>query len=116
MTTSAGGVLILRISSSTAFVPRAAARVQESTDARRRRLLCAEAEIPRLLLDVYNGTKAFIDTFSFALRNESKETEVTVTCLMPGATKTEFFERADIGYQSGCFREMRSCGGGQERV
>ncbi|HKG15777.1 MAG TPA: SDR family NAD(P)-dependent oxidoreductase, partial [Pyrinomonadaceae bacterium] len=45
---------------------------------------------------VYNGTKAFIDSFSFALRDELKETEVTVTCLMPGATETEFFERADM--------------------
>lgn len=45
---------------------------------------------------VYNGSKAFIDNFSFALRNELKKTEVTVTCLMPGATDTEFFERADM--------------------
>jgi uncharacterized protein len=45
---------------------------------------------------VYNGTKAFIDSFSFALRNELKESGVTVTCLMPGATETEFFERADM--------------------
>jgi len=45
---------------------------------------------------VYNGTKAFIDSFSFALRNELKDSGVTVTCLMPGATDTEFFERADM--------------------
>jgi short-subunit dehydrogenase len=45
---------------------------------------------------VYNGTKAFIDSFSFALREELKETGVTVTCLMPGATETEFFKRADM--------------------
>ena len=45
---------------------------------------------------VYNGTKAFIDSFSFALRNELKDTGVTVTCLMPGPTDTEFFERADM--------------------
>jgi short-subunit dehydrogenase len=45
---------------------------------------------------VYNGTKAFIDSFSFALRNELKDSGVTVTCLMPGATETEFFERADM--------------------
>src|SRR4029434_8296306 len=32
---------------------------------------------------VYNGTKAFIDSFSFALRAELKDTGVTVTCLMP---------------------------------
>ena len=45
---------------------------------------------------VYNGTKAFIDSFSFALRNELKDTNITVTCLMPGATDTHFFERADM--------------------
>jgi short-subunit dehydrogenase len=45
---------------------------------------------------VYNGTKAFIDSFSWALRNELKDTGVTVTCLMPGVTDTEFFERADM--------------------
>ena len=44
----------------------------------------------------YNGTKAFIDSFSFALRNELKDTGVTVTCLMPGATETDFFERANM--------------------
>jgi short-subunit dehydrogenase len=45
---------------------------------------------------VYNATKAFIDSFSFALRNELKQTGVSVTCLMPGATETEFFERAEM--------------------
>ena len=45
---------------------------------------------------VYNGTKAFIDSFAAALRNELKDTGVTVTCLMPGPTDTEFFARADM--------------------
>jgi uncharacterized protein len=45
---------------------------------------------------VYNGTKAFIDSFSYALRNELKDSHVTVTVLMPGATDTEFFARADM--------------------
>ncbi len=45
---------------------------------------------------VYNGTKAFIDSFSYALRAELKGSGVTVTCLMPGATETDFFERADM--------------------
>jgi short-subunit dehydrogenase len=45
---------------------------------------------------VYNGTKAFIDSFSYALRAELKDTGVTVTCLMPGATETEFFQRAGL--------------------
>ena len=52
--------------------------------------------IPGTFHAVYNGTKAFIDSFSFALRNELKDSGVTVTCLMPGATETEFFERADM--------------------
>jgi len=45
---------------------------------------------------VYNATKAFLDSFSFALRHEVKDQGLTVTCLMPGATETEFFERADM--------------------
>jgi uncharacterized protein len=45
---------------------------------------------------VYNGTKAFLDSFSYALREELKDTDVTVTCLMPGPTETEFFRRADM--------------------
>lgn len=45
---------------------------------------------------VYNGTKAFLDSFSFALRHELRDTGVSVICLMPGATETEFFERADM--------------------
>jgi short-subunit dehydrogenase len=45
---------------------------------------------------VYNGTKAFLDSFCYALREELKDSGITVTCLMPGATETEFFRRADM--------------------
>src|SRR3954452_23577929 len=45
---------------------------------------------------VYNGSKAFLDSFSFALREELRDSQITVTCLMPGATETEFFERAGM--------------------
>ncbi len=45
---------------------------------------------------IYSATKAFIDSFSWALRAELKDTGVSVTCLMPGATETEFFARADM--------------------
>jgi short-subunit dehydrogenase len=45
---------------------------------------------------VYNGTKAFLDSFSWAIRDELKDSGVTITCLMPGATDTEFFERAGM--------------------
>ena len=52
--------------------------------------------IPGTFQAVYNGTKAFLQSFSFALRNELKDSGVTVTALLPGATETEFFERADL--------------------
>ena len=45
---------------------------------------------------VYNSTKSFIDYFCFGLRNELKETDVVVSCLMPGATDTDFFARAHM--------------------
>jgi uncharacterized protein len=45
---------------------------------------------------VYNGSKAFIDSFAAALRNELKDSGVSVTCLMPGATDTNFFVRAKM--------------------
>jgi short-subunit dehydrogenase len=45
---------------------------------------------------VYNASKSFVQSFALALRNELKDTKVTVTSLMPGATETEFFERADM--------------------
>jgi uncharacterized protein len=45
---------------------------------------------------VYNASKSFVQSFGLALRNELKDTDVTVTLLMPGPTETEFFERADM--------------------
>ena len=45
---------------------------------------------------VYNASKSFVQSFALALRNELKDTGVTVTALMPGPTETEFFERADM--------------------
>jgi short-subunit dehydrogenase len=45
---------------------------------------------------VYNGTKSFIDSFAYALRDELKDSGITITVLMPGVTDTHFFERADL--------------------
>jgi uncharacterized protein len=52
--------------------------------------------IPGTYQAVYNASKAFLDSFAFALRHELKGSGVSVTCLMPGATETDFFERADM--------------------
>jgi short-subunit dehydrogenase len=45
---------------------------------------------------VYNASKSFDQSLALALRNELKDTEVSITSLMPGPTDTEFFERADM--------------------
>ena len=53
--------------------------------------------IPGSFNAVYNATKAFVDNFTEALRNELKDVKgVTLTTLMPGATDTEFFARAGM--------------------
>jgi short-subunit dehydrogenase len=71
---------------------------QMRMDGKRRILITGSIAgfMPGTYQAVYNGTKAFLDNFSFALRAELKNSGVTVTCLMPGATETEFFERADL--------------------
>jgi uncharacterized protein len=45
---------------------------------------------------VYNASKSFVQSFAEALQNELKDTDITITSLMPGPTETEFFERADM--------------------
>ncbi|HYD43146.1 MAG TPA: SDR family NAD(P)-dependent oxidoreductase [Anaeromyxobacter sp.] len=45
---------------------------------------------------VYGASKAFLYSFSEAVRNELKDTGITVTALLPGPTDTSFFERADM--------------------
>lgn len=45
---------------------------------------------------VYHGTKAFVQSFTEAIRNEVKDSGVTLTALLPGATATEFFEKAGM--------------------
>jgi short-subunit dehydrogenase len=45
---------------------------------------------------VYNASKAFVQSFAQAIRNELKDTGVSVTALMPGATETNFFHRAGM--------------------
>ena len=53
--------------------------------------------IPGSFQAVYNGTKAFVDSFVAAIQNEIKDSEgVTLTVLMPGPVETEFFKRGDM--------------------
>ena len=53
--------------------------------------------IPGAFQAVYNGTKAFVDSFVAAIQNEIKDADgVTLTNLMPGPVDTEFFARGDM--------------------
>lgn len=54
------------------------------------------SRMPAPFQAVYGASKAFVQSFGQALRNELKDTGVTVTTLLPGPTDTEFFERADL--------------------
>ncbi|MFP2925979.1 SDR family NAD(P)-dependent oxidoreductase [Pyxidicoccus sp. 3LG] len=54
------------------------------------------AVLPAPLEAVYGASKAFLQSFSEALRNELKDVGITVTSLMPGPTETNFFHRAGM--------------------
>jgi len=48
-------------------------------------------------LSVYSASKTFVLSFSRGLRQELKKTSVSVTCISPGSTDTDFVVRAQIG-------------------
>lgn len=54
------------------------------------------AFFPGPLMAVYYATKAYVLSFSEALAEELQGTGVTVTCLCPGPTATEFQKRARL--------------------
>jgi short-subunit dehydrogenase len=64
------------------------------------------SEIPATLQAVYGGTKAYVLSLTEALINEVKDTEVTLTVLQPGATDTDFFNKA--GAQNSKMVESKS--------
>ncbi|MBV9181468.1 MAG: SDR family NAD(P)-dependent oxidoreductase [Acidobacteria bacterium] len=54
--------------------------------------------IPAPLEAVYGASKAFVLSLGEALRNELKDTKVTITVLQPGPTATDFFHRARMDH------------------
>lgn len=55
------------------------------------------AFFPGPLMAVYYATKAYVYSFSQAIREELKNTGVSVTVLCPGPTRTGFEKKADLG-------------------
>jgi short-subunit dehydrogenase len=54
------------------------------------------ADMPAPFEAVYGASKAFVQSFAEAIRNELEDTNITVTSLQPGATDTNFFRRAEM--------------------
>ena len=54
------------------------------------------SKVPGPWQSVYHGTKAFVLSFTEAIREELKDFDITITALMPGATDTDFFAKADM--------------------
>lgn len=52
---------------------------------------------PGPMMSSYFASKAYVLSFSEALAEELRGTGVTVTCLCPGSTKTEFGDAAGVG-------------------
>jgi uncharacterized protein len=51
---------------------------------------------PELLNGVYSGTKAFVVNLTQSLHNEVKDKGIQVQAVLPGATSTEFWDRAKM--------------------
>lgn len=54
------------------------------------------SELPGPWQAVYHGTKAYVLSLTEALINELKDSAVTMTALQPGATETDFFNKAEM--------------------
>jgi uncharacterized protein len=93
---AAESIVNVNVNGTIALIHRVGRRMRERGEGRILIVGSIAGYLPGSFQAVYNGTKAFLDNFSMALRNELKDSGVTVTCLMPGATDTEFFERADM--------------------
>lgn len=52
--------------------------------------------MPGPLQATYFATKAFVNSFSWAIREELSDTRIVVSTLNPGAVKTEFAQEADL--------------------
>jgi short-subunit dehydrogenase len=54
------------------------------------------SKLPGPWQSVYHATKAFVQSFTESVRSEVDGTGVTITALLPGATATDFFNKADM--------------------
>jgi len=89
-------MIALNVTSSTILAKYA---VQDMVPHRKGRILITASVvsvIPASFQTVYGATKAFLLSLAEGIRNELKDSGVSVTALMPGATETNFFHRAGL--------------------
>ncbi len=89
-------VIHLNVTGTTAVVQRAARDMARRGQGRILITGSLAGNLPGSYQAVYNATKAYVDTLSWGIREELKDSGVTVTCLLPGPVETEFFHRADM--------------------
>lgn len=73
--------------------------LQEMVDRGEGRILNVSSiasKLPGPYQAVYHGTKAFVHSFTEAIRAETEGTGVTITSLLPGVTDTDFFHKAHM--------------------
>ena len=79
-----------------AFLPDMVKRAARGSVGRVLNVASIAAFQPVPTLATYAASKAYVLSLTESLAEELKDSGVTVTCLMPGATDTDFFERADM--------------------
>ncbi|RVV97778.1 SDR family NAD(P)-dependent oxidoreductase [Mesobaculum littorinae] len=89
-------VIHLNVTGTTACLHRAVHKMRPQGTGRILITGSVAGNIPGSFQAVYNASKAYLDTLSWGIRSELEGSGVTVTCLMPGPTETEFFDRAHM--------------------
>lgn len=76
------------------------------TDSRIVQFASAAAFMPQPCFAVYAATKSYVLSFSRALNEELKGTEISVTAVCPGPVKTEFFEIAESNASVAFYKKL----------
>lgn len=89
-------IIQLNVSSLTALTHLFLKDMVARNDGKILQLASIASETPGPYQAVYHGTKAYVLSLTEALINEVKDTNVTITALQPGATDTDFFNKAEM--------------------
>ncbi|KEO59254.1 SDR family NAD(P)-dependent oxidoreductase [Thioclava indica] len=90
-------VIAVNITAATQLMRLAIAEMRERGAGRILNVASAAAFMPGPNMAVYHASKAYLLSLSEAVSHEVRHTEITITALCPGATRTAFFERAQTG-------------------